>query len=183
MNREMDWTQKQSEVRTSSASALLDADMQDVRQFLREVRHSYLYTQVLCERAERYRSMAMRATSRVDALRVSGTPNRSKVETYVLEMVDVHDELKRETDKLLEKSRKAEKLIRLLPDHRHRMVLQLRYLCGMKWEEVAKEMVISLRWVHRLHGAALKELEYMRERMKRMNKHVEKEAIAVREST
>lgn len=159
MNREMNVTQKQSEVRTSSASALLDADMQDVRQFLREVRHSYLYTQVLCERAERYRSMAMRATSRADALRVSGTPNRSKVETYVLELVDVHDELKRETDRLLEMSRKAEKMIGLLRDDRYRAVLQFRYLCGMRWEEIAEDMDISTRWAHSLHSQAIKALE------------------------
>lgn len=149
--------QKQS-VRTN-ASALLDADMQDVRTFLREVRHSYLYTQVLCERAERYREMATRATSRADALRTSGTPGRSKVETYVLEMVDIHDELKRETEKLMEKSRKAEKLIGLLKDERYRAVLQLRYLCGMKWEEIALEMTLSIRWLHKLHSQALASLQ------------------------
>ena len=169
--------QKQS-VRTN-ASALLDADMQDVRTFLREVRHSYLYTQVLCERAERYREMATKATSRADALRTSGTPDRSKVETYVLEMVDIHDELKRATEKLMEKSRKAEKVINLLEDQRYRAVLQLRYLCGMKWEEIAKEMAVSVRWVHRLHGAALKALDRLREIEKRVNKNVEKEAIVV----
>lgn len=165
-------TQKQS-VRTN-ASALLDADMQDVRQFLKEVRHSYLYTQVLCERAERYRSMAMRATSRVDALRVSGTSERSKMETYVLEMVDVHDELKRETDRLLEKSRKAERIIGLLPDQRQRMVLQLRYLCGMKWEDMADKLHYTLRWMHKLHRDALDTLALMQKRERMMNKHVEK---------
>lgn len=149
--------QKQS-VRTN-ASALLDADMQDVRTFLREVRHSYLYTQVLCERAERYREMATKATSRADALRTSGTPGRSKVETYVLEMVDVHDELKRATEKLMEKSRKAEKLIGLLKDERYRAVLQLRYLCGMKWEEIAHDLFISSRWAHMLHSQAIRALE------------------------
>jgi len=159
MNREMNVTQKQSEVRTSSASALLDADMQDVRQFLREVRHSYLYAQALCERAERYREMAMKATSRADAVRVSGTSSRSKVETYVLEMVDVHDELKRQTEMLLEKSRKAERLIGLLRDDRYRVVLQFRYLCGMKWEEIAKELTYTLRWTHKLHNEAIRALE------------------------
>ena len=163
--------QKQS-VRTN-ASALLDADMQDVRTFLREVRHSYLYTQVLCERAERYREMATKATSRADALRTSGTPDRSKVETYVLEMVDVHDELKRATEKLMEKSRKAEKVINLLEDQRYRAVLQLRYLCGMKWEEMPEKLHYSPRWVHKMHREALNMLELMQRRERIMNGYVE----------
>ena len=117
--------------------------------------------------------MAMRATSRVDALRVSGTSERSKMETYVLEMVDVHDELKRETDRLLEKSRKAEQIIRLLPDQKQRMILQLRYLCGMKWEDIADKLHYTLRWIHKVHREALEALEMLQRREKLMNRYVE----------
>lgn len=167
MEKEMNVTQKQG-VRMN-ASALLDADMQDVRQFLREVRHGYLYTQMLCERAERYREMAMKATSRTDAIRISGTPGRSKVETYVLELVDVHDELKKEMEKLLEKSRRAERIIGLLEDDRYRVVLQFRYLCGMKWEEIAQKLMFTLRWTHKLHNDALNALERVCRRAAAMN--------------
>lgn len=177
MEKEMSLTQKQSE--RTNASALLDADMQDVRQFLREVRHGYLHAQMLCERAERYREMAMRATSRIDAIRTSGTPGRSKVETYVLEMIDVHDELQKEMESVLDRSRRAEKLIGLVQDDRYRAVLQFRYLCGMRWEEIAQKLMFTLRWTHKLHRNALDELERLCRRKRSVNGPVEKEDIVI----
>ena len=123
--------------RGGDASALTDTDISDVKEYLREVRHRYLYAQTLCQRAERYREMAMRATGRTDALRLSGTSRRSKVEDNVLAMVDVHRELKEEIGELMKETRRAEKLISRLGDGRLRSVLQMRYLCGMTWEEIA----------------------------------------------
>lgn len=131
----------------------------DARTYLRQVRRSYLRSHVLCERAERYRHMAMRATGRADALRVSGTGERSKLETYVLKLMDVHNELKQEVDSLLKESRCAEKLIRSLPDERYHAVLQFRYLCGMSWEEIADKLHFTQRWVHKLHNEALRQLD------------------------
>ena len=132
--------------------------MEDVREYLREIRHKYLYAQVLCERAQRYREMAMRATGRTDAIRVSGTGDRSKVEKYILELWDVHNELQKEIGELMEKSRTAEKLIETLKDDRHRSVLQLRYLCGMTWDDIAERLHFTLRWVHKLHREAIEKL-------------------------
>ena len=145
-------------MRGGDASALTDGRMTDVRSYLRDVRHRYRYAQTLCERASRYREMATRATGRMDALRLSGTSRRSKVEDNVLAMVDVHRELKEKIRELLEETRRAEKLICTLSDERYHAVLQLRYLCGMSWEEVAQRLHFSVRWVHKLHGEGLKQL-------------------------
>lgn len=137
-------------------------DPSEVKEYLREVRHIHLRTEVLCARAEKYREMASRATGRMDAVRVSGTPDRSKVEQYVLELVDMHDELQKEIKRLVRYTQKAEKLIQQLPDERYRAVLQLRYLCGYDWQEIADRLHFSLRWVHKLHGEALAELTQRR---------------------
>lgn len=144
--------------RRESASASAGADVLEVKEYLREVRSQYRYAQVLCERAQRYRDMAMRATGRVDAVRLSGTPRRSKVEDNVLAMVDVHRELKERVNELMQETRRAEKLICTLSDERYHAVLQLRYLCGLSWEEVAQRLNFSVRWVHKLHGEGLKQL-------------------------
>ena len=142
-------------MRGGDASALTDGRITDVRSYLRDVRHRYSYAQTLCERANRYREMATRATGRMDALRLSGTTRRSKVEDNVLAMVDVHRELKTRIEALMQESKRAEKLISALPDPRHRSVLQLRYLCGMGWDEIADKMQYTLRWVHKLHNEAV----------------------------
>ena len=134
----------------SSSEGALDARMQ-----LRDVRHCHLRVLTLCARAEKYREMAMQATGRTDAIRVSGTSERSKVEKYILELWDVHNELQQEIAQLMEKSREAEAQIRRLPDSRYRAVLELRYLCGLTWEEIAERTSFTLRWVHKLHKEAL----------------------------
>lgn len=138
------------------------ADMQEARMYLRRVRTAHRRADLLCAQAEKYRTLAMRATGRTDALRVSGTPQRSNVETYVLELVDTHARLQQEINRLLKYSREAEKLILKLPDENHRAVLQLRYLCAMGWEEVAERLHYSLRWVHKLHADAIAALAEMR---------------------
>lgn len=135
-----------------------DAQPTDVKEYLREVRHAFWRADMLSARAERYREMATRATGRIDALRLGGTPIRSKVENYVLELMEAHQELQEQISQMLQKTREAEKLLAHLTDDRYRQVLQLRYLCGYEWQDIADRLHFSLRWVHKLHGEALKAL-------------------------
>lgn len=51
-----------------------------------------------------------------------------------------------------------EERLAALEDPRQRTVMQLRYLHGMAWQDIAEEMFYSLRWVMKLHRAALAEL-------------------------
>lgn len=51
-----------------------------------------------------------------------------------------------------------EEIIQTLPDPRQREVLSLRYLHGLGWEDIAERMYYSLRWVMKLHRAAIIEL-------------------------
>jgi len=127
----------------------------NIREYLREIRFKYRYVQVLVTRKDRYRELAMRATGRTDAIRLSGTSHRSKVEDNVLAMLDVQKEIDQQIQELMQETKRAEKLIGRLKDPKHRTVLQLRYLCGMSWEEIARKMGYTLRWVHQLHKNAL----------------------------
>ena len=148
---------EQSVMNERSASA----NMQEARTYLRQVRDAYRRSEALCAQAEKYRVLATRATGRMDAVRVSGTSRRSNVETYVLELVETHEKMQAEIHRLLDLSREAEKLIARLPDSRHRAVLQMRYLCGMDWEEVADKLHFTLRWAHKLHREAIGQLNEM----------------------
>ena len=46
-------------------------------------------------------------------------------------------------------------LIDSLPVPEYRTLLELRYLSGSKWEEIAEAMSMHVRWVYRMHGRAL----------------------------
>lgn len=55
---------------------------------------------------------------------------------------------------------KIEKSIRAMTDDEEQRVLRLRYIRGLKWEEVAIEMGYSWKQVHRFHSAALQNYNY-----------------------
>lgn len=135
------------------------AGMQEARMYLRRVRDAYRRSIALSAQLERYRELATRATGRMDALRVSGTSQRSKVETYVLELVEAQAKIEEEIHHLLEWTQEAEALIAQLEDSRMQDVLRMRYLCALDWEEVAQRQHYTLRWVHKLHREALAQLE------------------------
>lgn len=62
----------------------------------------------------------------------------------------------------LEKARcyqKIERQIRQMENEDEQEVLRLRYILGMKWEEVAVKMDYSWRQIHRIHSSALLNFE------------------------
>ena len=147
-----------TQMRRVSASASEGADVLKLKEYLRGIRSKRRYAQVLCERAQRHRDMAMRATGRVSAVRFGGTSRRSKVEDNVLAMVDTEKELRERMEELMRETRHVERMINLMTDERYHAVLQLRYLCGLTWDEVASRLHFSVRWVHKLHGEGLRQL-------------------------
>ena len=48
-------------------------------------------------------------------------------------------------------------------DENERMILTLRYIKGLKWEDIACQMSMDWSWVHRLHAKALKNFELPKE--------------------
>ena len=63
-------------------------------------------------------------------------------------------------------SARREKVIRALDkieDERQRLILNLRYLNGMKWIEIRQRMGYSNRYLFQLHDAALKNFEMLYE--------------------
>lgn len=122
----------------------------NIKAILKEMRESLLHVQLLTEQAEKYREMAIKS---------SGKFNGGSPEMYVLNLMDVHAELQDKVNQLIQKNREAEKLILTLEDPRHRAVMTAYYLCGYGWQEVADKTNYTLRWVHKLHRAAIGELE------------------------
>ncbi|MCQ4788753.1 DUF1492 domain-containing protein [Blautia obeum] len=51
---------------------------------------------------------------------------------------------------------KIERQIRQMENEDEQEVLRLRYIKGLKWEEVALKMNYSRKQVHRIHSSALK---------------------------
>lgn len=64
--------------------------------------------------------------------------------------------MKKERLNKVQQYRKIESQIRKMYSEDERKVLRLRYIKGLKWDDVATEMGYGWTQVHRLHSAALK---------------------------
>ena len=109
------------------------------------------------EQVSALRQLATKATSSIHAERVSGTTQRSPMENAVLKLIDLEYEINDDIDRLVDLKRELNALISAIDNHAYRIVLELRYLSGNTWEEVAGIMGYDLRWIYRLHGKALQE--------------------------
>ena len=109
------------------------------------------------EQVSALRQLATKATSSIHAERVSGTTQRSPMENAVLKLIDLEHEINADIDRLVDLKRELNALIMAIDNHAYRIVLELRYLNGNTWEEIAGIMGYDLRWIYRLHGKALQE--------------------------
>lgn len=108
---------------------------------------------------ENLRDLATRATASIHAERVSGTKQRSPMENAIVKLIDLEHEINSDIDRLVDMKREISVVISKLSSPSHKILLELRYLEGKTWDEISKAMDYDLRWVYRLHGKALKEIE------------------------
>lgn len=114
---------------------------------------------------------ATKATSSMNAVRVSGTPQHDGMANAVLEMIRLKDFAKEHRgdydgaldyllDDLSRLAREGEKrlnLINAVGDEKHKRLLFLRYICMAGWQTIARDMGYGVDNVYKLHGKALAE--------------------------
>lgn len=108
------------------------------------------------ERIISLRELAKQSTTVATAERVSGTSQRSKLENCVCQI----DEWEREIDADIKQIRKIKELITKVDNLDYRQLLELRYVDGFTWGEVAERMNYTERWVKVLHGRALQRVPF-----------------------
>ena len=82
-------------------------------------------------------------------------PSQSDLSDYIAILDEQIELLKTER---LEKARcyqKIERQIKQMENEDEQEVLRLRYITGLKWEEVAVRMSYSWKHIHRIHSSAL----------------------------
>lgn len=81
--------------------------------------------------------------------------SHSDLSDYVAILDEQIDLLKEERLEKVRCYQKIERQISQTENEDEQEVLRLRYIFGMKWEEVAVKMNYSWKWVHKIHGRAL----------------------------
>ena len=101
-----------------------------------------------------------RMKARLEAGRMSnlsGMPRGAAVDWTVTadKVIDLERRLNAQIREMCQMKQAAMDAIERVEESRLREVLELYYLDGYTWEDVARVMEKDLRWVYRLHGRAL----------------------------
>ena len=117
------------------------------------------------EQVQSLRSLAEKATTTLTPTPHSAAQNVHRIEDVIIKMLDLESEVNASIDGLVDTKREIMKTVQCLPITEHRTLLELRYICGKTWEEIAQRMQYSVRNVHLIHGAALREVDAQRKKV------------------
>lgn len=106
------------------------------------------------------RSLAMKVTANQTAEKVSGGKDvKSPMANTIAKIVDLEREINGDIDRLVGLKAEIQETISQVSDVVSQILLELRYINGKTWDEIANVLGFARSWVLRLHGVALKEIE------------------------
>lgn len=102
--------------------------------------------------------LATKATSTLSDMPKNPNKAISTMENTICKIIDLQDEINRDIDRLVDLKTEIVTTIKNIENKEYQTLLEKRYLCFDTWEQIAVDMNYSIRWVHNIHGKALKEL-------------------------
>ena len=108
------------------------------------------------------RDLAARATATLSDMPRNSSPNHHRMEDFLTKAMDLENEINDDLCRLIDIKREIVTIIKCVENRELQTLLEARYLCFKTWEEIAVEMHFDLRWVYRLHGRALDEVDAIR---------------------
>ena len=84
------------------------------------------------------------------------------MENTVAKIVDLEMEINEDIDRLVDIKAEIMEIISQADDPICQLLLELRYINGKGWDEIARDIGFDIRTAFRLHGKALKEIEEIR---------------------
>ena len=129
------------------------------KEYLGEARTLRIRIKGKQERIKQLQELAESTTYNIAAERVSGGSNTQKIPAVVSCIADFRQEIAEDTAKLIQRQREIQCYINQMHREKLKTVLELYYLNGLTFQDVAERMDKSVRHITRLHGDALQEIE------------------------
>lgn len=111
------------------------------------------------EQVSALRELATKITPKLSDTPGSQCKDIHSMENIIVKMIDLENEINADIDKLVDFKSILVKNIKCIDKLEYQILLELRYLCFKKWDQIAVEMDYDLRYLHKLHKNALKYCE------------------------
>jgi len=110
------------------------------------------------EQLSALRDTATKTTAVMDGEVVSHTRNVHSLQDVIAKIIDMQEEINGDIDALVDLKRDIMRTIKGIADPEGQTVLELRYLCFKRWEEISVIMNYSVRRIYQIHDAAIEKL-------------------------
>lgn len=127
------------------------------REMLDECFDTMKLSESIWERMQRLRARMERTTPTYAAL-PGGSGASDRIGDGVAELDELLSEFNEEVNAYAILAADVNEAVHLLEKPKHRNIMGLRYLDGLKWEDVAKKAGYSVQRCYELHDEALKEM-------------------------
>ena len=95
------------------------------------------------------RDMATNVSTVISDMPRSPSPNNQRMENIIARLTDTEEEINADIDHLVSLKLEIMNTIWQVEDENAQMVLERRYHSFKSWEDIAADMSVSIRWVHK----------------------------------
>ena len=127
------------------------------KEFLNQYLNAEKEIGIKLDQIARLRELSTKITQTLTPDKVKSN-SENRLESSVSKIVDIEREIGTSIDQLERIRLQVESVINSVPNVNQRNVLRLRYISGMKWEQIAVKLNYDYRWVLRLHGKTLNKI-------------------------
>ena len=106
------------------------------------------------------RDLLGKATGTLSGAPKAATPNPHSMEDTIAKMVDLENDINEDIDALVDLKAEIMRRIKRVENTEYQTILELRYLCFKRWEEVSVELGYSIQHLFRLHDEALEAVSF-----------------------
>ena len=127
---------------------------------------AYLFDQRIkskLEQVQSLRSLAEKASATLMPTPLSKTRHRSQIEDVIIKIVDLENEIGSSITRLLELKQEIATAIECVDNQTYRTLLELRYLCFKRWDEISAELGYERRYVLKVHDRAVQKIDQKRD--------------------
>ena len=137
----------------------------NAKEFLSRARLLEMQVQSKLMQVESLKSLANRMTSVYGMAPVSHTRDMTQMQSTILRIMEVEEELNRKIDELVDTKLEIGLVIDRVEDDQLRVILEKRFLCFKKISEIGWEMHYSVRWIKAQIQLGLEEVQKILDEM------------------
>ena len=104
---------------------------------------------------QRLRDQAQSANQTIHDMPRATSPNTHSLESILVNIFDLECEINEDIDALVDLKRDIVRRIKRIDNPEYQLILEQRYLCFRRWEQIAVDLECSTRHLFRIHDAAL----------------------------